>query len=54
MEETEGNGHSSPLGYKTITYTVVVKKCLQGALKKDLPQSMRQHFLNMVDDMTET
>jgi len=38
---------------KTVTFSVVVKKCLISALKHDLPSVVRDHFLNAVNDITE-
>ena len=38
---------------KTITYSVIVKKCLISALRHDLPSVVRDHFLNAVNDITE-
>jgi hypothetical protein len=38
---------------KTITYSVIVKKCLISALRHDLPSVVRDNFLNAVNDITE-
>ena len=38
---------------KTVTYSVVVKKCLTRALRDDIPSVVRNHFLDTVNDMSD-
>jgi hypothetical protein len=38
---------------RTVTYSVIVKKCLKSSLRHDLPTVVRDHFLDTVNDMSE-